>query len=322
MNWATSALFFHLLAQPAQEPTPTPAAQPSRVVLVLIDGVRWQDVFDADGSLFATKPALPRLQSLLAEGSLWGNRPAGVEGRGARTISLVPYSLPGYQSIFTGQQTPCEDNRCGGVTVDTFVDRFRNEGAAGNDDVAVFASWAGLSRAAARVPDRVHVDIPSWGTHEPGPPWDNARWDSGTWAEALRFEQKFAPRLLVVSLLDTDEFAHDGHQNGYRSALRAFDNQLFEFVEHLKSSGAWSRTTLVITTDHGRERNWRNHGDDDEGRDVFIGVFGARAPRQGRVDHSKDNAVTHADVRPTIEDALGLTPSRCASCGRSLLLPR
>lgn len=283
-------------------PAPPAPSAPSRVIVVLIDGVRWQDVFDVDGSRFPTHPAMPQLQKLASEGALWGNK---AKGSSARTISKIPYSLPGYQSIFTGHQTSCTDNACPRVTDETFLDRFA--------DSAVFASWAGLGNAAARDPKALHVDVPPWGETTPGPPWENARWDSATWMAATSYVEQRDPRLLVISFLDTDEWAHEGHDDGYRAALVYADARIGDLVRDLKKRDVWRDTTLIVSTDHGRNKNWRNHGDDDEGRDVFVGVFGRRAPRE-----AKGN-VSHADIRPTVEDALGLAPTTTTT-GRSLLL--
>src|SRR4051794_25872719 len=79
-----------------------------RVVLVTIDGARWQDVFEGDEAL------MPRTHALVAtRGVALG---ATRDGCGiVRTAGGSNVSLPGYQEIFTGHASRCLDNLCSGV---------------------------------------------------------------------------------------------------------------------------------------------------------------------------------------------------------------
>ncbi len=100
------------------EPTPRPV-QPEvaaealqaegRVILVTIDGVRWQEATD------------PGLLPSLSDWALFGDRRLGSR---VETSSLKPLSLPGYHALMAGHTTPCEHNRCGRIDVETLPESF------------------------------------------------------------------------------------------------------------------------------------------------------------------------------------------------------
>jgi predicted AlkP superfamily pyrophosphatase or phosphodiesterase len=272
------------------------AVPAQHVILVTIDGVRWQD---------ATAENMPVLSARVASnGVMW-------RGVNALTSSLAPVSLPGYQTLMVGRSM-CIDNACSRVTEETLPERVARELALPPAQVAVFASWSKLARAASAKDGTIVVDAPPDGPPhsdrargETGPPWSNARWDHETAAKALAHLEQHQPRFLYVSLLDVDEHAHARDHAAMLQSLREADRTLariFTWVDALPADER-AHTTVIVTTDHGRGPGpfWFDHRSAfPTSREIFMAIVGAR---------STVTSVSQADVRPTIEALLGLTPT-------------
>jgi len=107
------------------------------VIIVAIDGVRWQDVFLGVEPELAEDQGLDRDMRLPPE-RLIPNIHQRVIGQGAAigapncgapmTVLNRDYvSLPGYLEMLTGQATHCTTNDCGATTIPTIAEAFRDE---------------------------------------------------------------------------------------------------------------------------------------------------------------------------------------------------
>ncbi len=269
----------------------------ARVILVTLDGARWQDVLDQPGALRSSSepPAMPKTLELVRQNGV---------ALAARTSSVIPLSLPGYQALATGHHTPCSDNDCPRVTLETVAEALTRRLPAGANTVAVFASWARLAFAATSRDGVVRVDAPPRGPPRVGgPPWEDARWDAETADRALAFWRTERPRFMHLALLDMDEFAHRGDVAGTLAALHAADDVISRLADAVKALPELDRrlTTLVVTADHGRGpgRLWPAHGAYAASRDVFVLAIGDAVV-------GGEQAVEQVDVRPTIERLFGL----------------
>jgi hypothetical protein len=272
--------------------------QKACVVLVTLDGVRWQDVLDADGALSKNGPAMPRLLDAV--------RRSGVLVR-ASTSSSVPLSLPGYQALAVGGATACRDNDCPRVREETVADALARRLGVKPAQVAVFASWARLINAAS-AGEGVLVDAPPLGPPRTvaGPPWPDARWDAETASRARSHWLAHRPRFMHLALLDTDEWAHRGDAERTVAALRFADAVVDQLLTDIAQLPEEERrlTTVLVTTDHGRGpgRWWTEHGAFEGSRDIFVAALGDLvAPTAAPTNQ--------AEVRPTIERLLGLCPA-------------
>jgi hypothetical protein len=290
----------------AEPPSPTTAlparaAERRRVVVITLDGVRWQDVLPggAHRGRRRPRPLMPALQELVRErGVALGGERCEHDVR----VSGPAISLPGYFELFSGgAAASCVNNTCERIDADTFVDDVR--AAAGRSgDVAVFASWRPYERAAARDPagltlsagrgpaalaagqaDAVLQDVLADSANaRPYPGSGDYRADVLTTRAALRYFELVRPRLLVVGLGDTDEHAHRGERAKYDAALRAADEVVRELAATVDSTPSLSETTVIVTTDHGRSKTFRGHGPaSPESRSVFVAAFGAHVRRRG-----------------------------------------
>jgi hypothetical protein len=299
----------------------------TRVVLVTIDGVRWQEVFLGTDPMLFDGPSvdaahlLPNLHALAERGLA-----AGAPGEPPFQASGPNFvSLPGYREIVSGHaDADCHNNECGQIATPTLLDELRAAGLP-PEQIAAIGSWERLERAASIDPaavtvsvgrhhgasrDRLRVSeraaaILDAGQHSGAwPGWFDYRPDVHTSALALEYAAVVRPRFLWVGLGDTDELAHRGDYLGYLEALRRFDAFLGElsrtFDEH---------TLVIVTTDHGRARNFRDHGGHaPESRATWLIAAGP-----GVRSNAPAPLTRLADIAPLVRRAFGIPPTEIAS---------
>lgn len=131
------------------------------VLLITVDGARWQDVFDgADPALIGDEDIgdwaepdrlLPNIRALMREGVALGGEPGCGVVRPAGTSNV---SLPGYLEILSGHTTSCSSNTCmlarsgGNRRPSTILDDAVDAGLS----VASVSSWEPLALAVTSKP--------------------------------------------------------------------------------------------------------------------------------------------------------------------------
>lgn len=291
------------LALDAETSDPPPVEPPrtDSVILVVLDGARWQEVLVATDPRFATgedrgvlaSALMPNLHQMIADGAA-----VGAPGHGPSMVATGPnfISLPGYNEIFSGQSPSfCADNECPATRRPTVVDEVR----ARSLDVAVFSSWAPIVRAAALHPSDI-----VWSTGEPVT--GAFRPDRATADLALAYLSSNHPSFLFVGLGEPDEYAHRSDYAGYLGSLRQADAVLGELREHLAQMGERGRRTSVfVTCDHGRSDDFRDHGAPwPESSRVWLVGAGGAIPARGYVDSTRGHHL--ADIAPTVRALLDL----------------
>jgi hypothetical protein len=296
--------------------------------------VRWQDVFvGADPVLAAAAhvPAstadelMPHLHALLAE----RGAAIGAPGDGPPMVATGPnfVSLPGYTEIFSGRSpTHCPDNDCAATQLPTLADEVRAV-SVGPRDVAVITSWPKIERAASVDPadivlsagrsrtvhgELLQDDIVTRGwllagsQAAPFPGYDDYRPDIYTSAIGLRYLETKRPRFLFLGLGEPDEYAHRDDYAAYLRSLRASDDvigSLFTALERMGERGR--RTTVVVTADHGRGRDFRVHGKAfPESSRVWMVAAGGGIAARGLVHATRPHRL--ADIAPTVRQLLDL----------------
>lgn len=277
-----------------------PAPRAESAIVVAIDGARWQEVFSSD----VIMPTLRRWMTI-------DGASIGAPGHGEIRASGPNYvSLPGYMEIFSGQPSACHSNDCGPIDEPTIVDEVID----GGGSAAVISSWETLVRAAARTPARAMVsagrerlthadafDFPTFEAGErggPGPGLGEYRRDEHTIRLALDFAASHEPKFLFVGLGDTDEHAHRDDRVGYVASLRTADAFLAELEARVSP-----RTVIFVTADHGRDPNFRDHGETPESGRVWLVAKGAGISARGALDTKLQHL---ADIAPTIRCLLGM----------------
>ncbi len=289
------------------------APRATMAILVTLDGTRWQEVFGSE-------PVMPTLRRWMTS----DGASIGAPGHGEIRASGPNYvSLPGYTEIFTGRRSACHANDCAPITEPTIVDEVIDSGAT----AAVLSSWEAIDRAAARFPARAilstgrsrlaHAEafdakaLDAGSRAEPWPGYGEYRPDEHTKRLALDLVATRRPKFVFVGLGDTDEHAHRDEHVKYIADLRAAD----DFLAALEVI-AGKDAVILVTADHGRAANFRDHGGGapESGR-VWLVAKGAGVEARGPIDAG----VRHLeDVAPTIRCLLGLPRVVAQGAGESI----
>ncbi|MEJ1241492.1 alkaline phosphatase family protein [Chryseolinea sp. T2] len=260
------------------------------VILVTLDGMRWQEVFGGADSTYmkqqqhlkdgklkekywrddlqARREALfPFLWTTVAkQGQLYGNRNAGSL---ANVTNNQWFSYPGYNEILTGRADDARVN-----SNDKFYNPNQNvlefihskPGFSGK--VAAFTSWdvfpyiindkrnnilvsAGLVTATKSPNDTEKLLNKLMGS-VPNPLGD-VRLDAFTFNYGMEYMKRNKPRVMYFAFDETDDFAHGGEYGAYLNSAHATDASLAELWNFVQSDPAYKgTTTLIVTVDHGR----------------------------------------------------------------------
>jgi hypothetical protein len=323
-------------ASPLATARDDPERAESAVVLVVLDGVRWQDVFSgADRALVHARDsdavAWENPRSLMPNlyRSIDRNGVAlGAPGRGAEVAvgGAALVSLPGYLELFAGRPDPrCRSNECRRPPARTIADDVAD--SSGAADVAIVSSWSTIARASSSDPSRFVVSAgrarvehasellaipgvaPLLEESARGRAWPGEgdyRPDALTSRVALRVLEAARPRFLFVGLGDADEYAHHGDYRGYVGALHDSDVFLGQLSAALGRMGARGlHTTVVVTTDHGRASDFCDHGQRyPESRRIWLVASGEDVRARGFVAAAR--RYTLSDVAPTVRALLGI----------------
>lgn len=331
---------------------PLTALQPQNdrnVILVVTDGVRWQEVFNgADSTILFGDPRrlgddtaglrrrfwrgtaearrealMPFLWGTVARhGQIFGNRNLGSN---VLTTNGLKFSYPGYNEMLAGFPDPRIDRNDFGVNPNVTVFEWLNTLATLRGRVAAFATWDVFADIFARDRSGIHAHV-GWEPPYSRPAtaadsqlnrlyatttraWGNNAYDSFMHTVALRYLLEHRPRVAFLGYGETDEWAHAGRYDRMLAAAWQVDAYLAELWSYLQSHPAYrGRTTLVVTTDHGRgrtTRDWTNHGRDTDGaEEMWIAVVGPDTPALG--ERSGAPIVTQSQIAATLAALLGL----------------
>lgn len=316
------------------------AAAPTRsdaeaVVVVTIDGARWQEVFGGTGDELARAAHLPSrtAKALVPTLTRWATEDgASVGAPGHTEIHATGpnfVSLPGYTEILSGRApTGCQSNQCDDTLEPTLLDEVA--AAFPSEEVAVVSSWESI-RHAAGATSRMTVSTGRVFANKVPSAWLQAGKDVGPWpgdgeyrpdestaALALRVLREKRPRAIFIGLGDTDEHAHHGDYAGYLGALSRADAFLASLEDELSRMGTrGERTTVLVMCDHGRGAGFRDHGAAwPESSRVWLVAHGAGIANKGMVDLRREARL--ADVAPTARALMGLTADDDRRAGEPL----
>ena len=281
-----------------------------------IDSLR--DQFWSDDASERREKLMPFLwRELAGEGVILGE---------ARVKNRHHFSYPGYAEILNGE--PLEEITSNDPVFsprETLLEYVKRKRGLSQDQVAAFASWKVFDWIVMHEKDAIfcnagyealeglvlteemrRLDRLQFAMRTP---WDSVRHDSVTLGLAIGFIQTHRPVFFYLSLGEMDDWAHERRYDRTVQAIRLFDDALRELWTFLQSTEPYrGKTTLVVTTDHGRGRSaqdWTSHGKDVPGSDeIWIGVFGPDTPKKGLVrGHER---VTQSNVAATVLTLLGL----------------
>lgn len=224
-------------------------------------------------------------------------------------------SLPAYVEIMTGVVSGCFGNECRPqVHWNVASEIARRDPARG---AAVFPSWETIARTLPPDPSIYRETGRRDGDPDPAyPGHGDYRPDRRTAEKAIHYLLRNKPRLLWVSLGDTDEWAHRGDYRGYIDSLRYADSFVGELCAHLEGMQEYrEKTVVLVTTDHGREESFSHHFSSTSAA-VWLMARGGPIGRKGSVGLSSSRHLR--DIAPTILSLYGIVGESCDSCGSVL----
>jgi hypothetical protein len=238
----------------------------------------------------------------------------------------VLWSTPGYTEIMTGLPRPeVADNDNLRHPYPTMLEFARQELGLEYQQVAQVGSWEGFKLAAASRDDAflmvgAHDFVPApWGTAETDllaelrrevmGLWEEGSNDALTYRIAKAYLRQNKPRVLWLALVNSDDWAHADRYDRYLAYLSQADAQIGDLWRSLQSMDEYrDRTTLLVTTDHGRGlqgADWAEHDITIPGSDdIWLAVVGPDTPDLGEV--REQGTQYQGQVAGTLLQFLGL----------------
>jgi hypothetical protein len=324
----------------------SPDAKSRNVMFVMTDGLRWQEVFrGADAALINKEhgnvsgpeelkklywrdmPAqrrealMPFLwQTIARYGQVYGNRDLGSD---AYVMNGHNFSYPGYNETLCGFPDPRIDSNDKVPNPNVTVLEWLHRKPEYSGQVAGFGAWdvisailnparSGLVANAGYDPflatpitpeieliNRLKADTRIWGD-EP--------FDSFTFYTAMAYLKVHHPRVLYVSLGETDDWAHEGYYALYLNAAHRVDQFLGELWGAVQSMPEYrGSTTLIFSPDHGRGEapdDWKSHGEKiPSSKYIWMAFVGPETPALGERAHIAP--VTQSQIAATLAALLG-----------------
>lgn len=302
------------------------------IILVTIDGVRWQEVFSGADELLINddkvtynvdrvkgnywdedpdvrkKKLMPFLWSVVNEnGQIYGNRNKGSKSN-LKNKFMVSY--PGYSEIITGIADERIESNAKVKNPNLNFLEYLNNKREFKDKAIMFGSWdvypyvlntfrnkipmiTGITPIEKRVLTEKEKFINHLMTQIP-------KHSDGYWLDMfphnymMEHLKNKSPRVLFIAYGDTDNDAHDSKYGGYLQSLNRADSFIKEIWDYVQSSRQYKdKTTLLITTDHGRGSSisgeWTGHGAGYDGaQDTWMAVIGPDTPALGEMANTDD----------------------------------
>jgi hypothetical protein len=322
-------LFFSInsLAQSCQNNSRGP-----NILYVTFDGVRAHEFFNGTDPLLSKKISVPNRGRIFKQ--FWDEiAPQGVVYGGMgplsdhyRVASNYAVSLPSYQSMMAGFDTQCDGNHCGQIKFETGFERIKKELNLKKEEVALFGSWFKMAFSVEKTPGNLFVNTGlnfkmdgledktlkslSDEAQKDPPRWAESRKDKYTWQMGMHYLKTRCPRVLYISLVDSDEWGHENNYPEYVNILKQYDQYLVDLIKTLDEMGEYGKnTTLFVSTDHSRGFGplWKTHGVTSfSEKNIFLYVKGPSFEPRGKIKDLKKR--DHRYLRATFEKIMGLEP--------------
>jgi hypothetical protein len=282
-----------LASQPAFSQNKTHKTE--NIVLITLDGLRWQELFKGADSLFVDDSGMiksmgsllgdfwhedPKLRrkmlfpfvwnTVATQGQIYGNR---AHGNMVNNQNKMWFSYPGYNEVLSGfadDERINSNSKINNPNV-TFLE-YLNQKPEYKGKVMAFGSWdvfpyivnkersgvpvnAGFDKAEGADLTDVEKTLNRLQSEIRGP-WGGVRLDPFTHHFAMEAMRKYKPRVTYIAYGETDDWAHDNEYDQYLWSAQQTDAYIREIWEFIQSDPQYKdKTTMIITTDHGRGTN-------------------------------------------------------------------
>jgi hypothetical protein len=271
-----------VLAATAQRP----AAE--NLIVITLDGLRWQEVFGGLDSVLARDKAfnqgdeqeimekywapdpetrrrklMPFLWSVIEqEGRIYGNR---LHGNQVDNANPYWFSYPGYSEIFCGYVDSAVNSNAYPPNPNTNVLAYIHQQPGFQGKVAAFGAWDAFDRILneAKSGFPVVCGTEPCGGANPTPreqllndmkrdaysPFGTSEYlDVFTHYAAFEYLKRARPRVLYISYGETDEWAHHGHYRDYLDAAHQSDQWFRDLWTWLQADPAYRGKTALLIT--------------------------------------------------------------------------
>jgi Metalloenzyme superfamily len=272
----------------AQDASGKPSGQTRNVVLIVADGLRWQEIFTgADPGLLNSKDGgvwdkpedlrkefwrddaaqrrailFPFLWGTVAkQGQIFGNQNKASVGR---VTNGMAFSYPGYNEMLTGFPDPKINSNEFGKNPNMTVFEWLNKHPEFHDQVAVFATWSTFkdifNQQRSQLAMQVGWDEPYRGTVTPREEMLNQLYretiqldsedvyDSFLQPPLLDFVKARHPRVLFVGYGETDNWAHAGRYDLVLHSAHEFDRFVQQLWETMQAMPEYRDQTTFVIT--------------------------------------------------------------------------
>lgn len=236
-------------------------------------------------------------------------------------------SYPGYSEILTGraQDSAIRGNDKIQNPTPTVLEFLRARLRLPVPGVALFASWDTLPFIGEHKPGSIFINAGYSDVTIPVgvprfrelnrlqfrvlTPWESVRHDYITFEMALEYLRTAQPRVLHISLGETDDWAHDKRYDRVLDTIGYFDACLRRLWNAVDSLGFYrNTTTIIVTVDHGRGStlsDWHSHGEKVKGAEqIWVAIAGPNTPAAGELSNTPE--FFQRDVAPTMLDLMGI----------------
>jgi hypothetical protein len=272
----------------ASEPASATALRTENVVLIVPDGMRWQEIFtgaekallnESTGGSWLDEATLlknfwhedvterrrllfPFLWGTVAsQGQIFGNKSLGSS---ARVTNGLAFSYPGYSEMLVGFPDARIDSNEYGPNPNMSVFEWLNTSADLRGKVAVFATWGAFTdifnqkRSGLKI--QAGVQPPKQGKLTPRDELLNELYRTTTILDAddpynafvqvalLDYVQAERPRVLFVGYGETDSWAHSGRYDLLLTSARQFDRFVEQLWNTMQAMPAYRGKTTFIIT--------------------------------------------------------------------------
>jgi hypothetical protein len=233
------------------------------------------------------------------------------------------FSYPGYQEILCGFPDEAIDSNDKKNNANVTVLEWLNRKPEFDGRVAAFTSWdvfpfiinskrsgiyvnAGWQELDYAFSDE-SLQLVNWLARDTPHYFGGVRFDAFTTYGAMEYLRRFHPRVLYLSIGETDDWCHDGRYDLYLDSAQMSDRHIRELWQFVESDEHYAgKTSLVITTDHGRgdgREGWKSHGSDLPGSErIWMAVMG---PDTAPTGLRENLTVTQGQVAATVAALLG-----------------
>lgn len=322
------------------------ALRTENVIVVTLDGFRWQEFFGGADETLLNKEfggvrdldglkkhywrgsaeerravLLPFFWNTVAkDGQIFGDPTRKAP---ARLTNGLKFSYPGYSEMFCGVADPKIDSNAKKPNPNLSVLEFLHGKPVYRDRVAAFCTWDVFPSIFRSEKNglKVHTD---WKPIDDPPLterqravndllkrlpryWTDNTFDVVTMEFAREHLIRHKPRVLYIGLGETDEWGHGKRYDLYLDSAHQSDQYLADLWQTLQKMPEYQgKTSLIVTTDHGRgdsRVNWTDHGKKVPSAEfIWFAVIGPDTPALGV---RADVETTQSQLAATVAHLLG-----------------